>query len=111
MPDGPTDRTAVIHEMVRVIVKHFHPEKVVLFGSHARGDAGEDSDVDLLIVMPIEGSRRQKRLEIRLALHDLDVPKDVVVVTPTEYESQRDLPGTLVHEARRGGRVLYDHAA
>ena len=67
--------------------------------------------MDLLVVMVVEGSRRQKRLEIRLALHDWDVPKDVVVVTPMEYESQRDLPGTPVREARRGGRVLYDRAA
>jgi predicted nucleotidyltransferase len=56
-----------IDRMVKRIVRKFHPEKIILFGSHARGDAGPDSDVDLLVVLPVEGSKREKRIEIRLA--------------------------------------------
>jgi len=48
-----TDRA--IHAMVRRIVRQFRPERVILFGSHARGEAGPDSDVDLLVVMPVHG--------------------------------------------------------
>ena len=57
-----------IEEMVRRIVERFHPEKIILFGSHARGTAGPDSDVDLLVVMPVQGSRRRKATEIDLSL-------------------------------------------
>ena len=58
---------AQIDRMVQRIVRKFHPEKIILFGSQARGDAGPDSDVDLLIVMPVAGSKCDKRLEIRRA--------------------------------------------
>ena len=60
-PDVP----AAIAEMVRRIVERFDPEKIILFGSHARGDATPDSDVDLLVVMPVQGSsaRRKSRFE------------------------------------------------
>ena len=63
-----------IGRMVKRIVKKFHPEKVILFGSHARQEAGPDSDVDLLIVMPVEGSKLDKAVEIAVALGDLPVP-------------------------------------
>lgn len=71
-----------IAAMVQCIVERFNPDRVILFGSHARGDAGPDSDVDLLIVMKVEGSKRAKQLEIRAALHDFEVPKDVIVNHP-----------------------------
>src|SRR5437016_5482399 len=65
-----------IHQMVRVIVRQFHPDKIILFGSHARGEAGPDSDIDLLVVMPIRGSIRDKRIEIGAALSKFGIPID-----------------------------------
>jgi predicted nucleotidyltransferase len=62
--------TKDIQKMVNRIVKEFQPERVILFGSHARGEGGPNSDVDLLIVMPVEGSRRNKAIEIGVALHE-----------------------------------------
>jgi len=96
-----------IREMTRRIVEEFHPERVILFGSHATGRAGPDSDVDLLVVMPVEGSKRQKQLEIRLALHDIRVPKDIIVSTPDEFEWRRKIVGTIEEPAAREGNVLY----
>ena len=96
-----------IEEMVRRIVERFHPEQVILFGSYARGQAGPDSDVDLLVVMPVHGSRRSAQLQVRLALHDIRLPKDVIVVTPDQFERQRDIPGTIVRPAFLEGKVLY----
>ena len=96
-----------IEEMVRRIVERFRPDQVVLFGSYARGEAGPDSDVDLLVVMPVSGSKREKSIEIALALHDIRVPKDIIVVTPDTVERQRDVVGTIVHPAIKEGKVLY----
>ena len=96
-----------IEEMVRRIVERFHPQQVILFGSYARGQAGPDSDVDLLVVMPVAGSKREKSIEIALALHDIRVPKDIIVVTPDTVERQRDVIGTVVHPALKEGKVLY----
>ena len=59
-------RKKMIGEMVNRIVEHFDPEKIILFGSSARGDAGPDSDVDLLVVMPVRCSKRKKQLEVSL---------------------------------------------
>ena len=105
-----TTRTAAqahIDRMVKRIVKRFHPEQVILFGSHARGDAGPDSDIDLLVVMAVEGSVREKRLEIALALPDLPIPVDVVLTTPAEFAWRKDVVGTIEWPATREGKVLY----
>ncbi len=106
---NPEDR-AVIEEMVRRIVDRFDPEKVILFGSHARGTAGPDSDADLLVVLRNPGSRRRKRLEIRAALHAVGLAKDIVVVTPEEVERDRKLAGTIVRPALQEGEVLYERS-
>lgn len=98
----------MIREMVRRIVERFDPEQIILFGSHARGTAGPDSDVDLLVVMPVTGSKREKQIAIRGVLHDIRIPKDVVVVTPDEVERQRNIVGTIVRPALREGKVLYE---
>jgi predicted nucleotidyltransferase len=96
-----------IDAMVRRIVQRFDPEKVILFGSHARGTAGPDSDVDLLVVMPVEGSKRDKAIEIGVALHDIRVPKDIIVTTPEEFEWRKEVVGTIERPAAREGTVLY----
>ena len=100
----------LIAEMVRRIVTRFNPLKVILFGSHARGDAGPDSDVDLLVVLPPNGSRRQQAIEIDVALSGIRLPVDVIVVTPDDIVRDRDIPGTVVRPALREGRVLYERA-
>jgi len=99
---------AEIREMVRRIVKQFHPDKIILFGSHARGNVGPDSDVDLLVVMPVDGSKFHKTVEIRGALHDIDAPKDVIVTTPADFAWRSKAVGTIEYPAAREGKVLYE---
>ncbi len=96
-----------IRSMVRRIVAQFNPEQIILFGSHARGQAGPDSDVDLLVVMPVEGSKRAKQLEIRAAVHDVHLPKDIIVSRSEEFQWRKDTVGTIEHPAVREGQVLY----
>ena len=100
-----------IEEMVRRIVERFHPEQVILFGSYARGQAGPDSDVDLLVVMAVSGSKRKLAVEIDLAVAGMGLPKDIIVVTPEEMARTKDIIGTIVYPAVREGRVMYDRAA
>jgi predicted nucleotidyltransferase len=96
-----------IDKMVHRIVKKFKPEKIVLFGSYARGTPKRDSDVDLLVIMPISGSKREKRIEIGVALHDIRIPKDIIVATPDEVERRKNLVGTIIRPALEEGKVLY----
>ena len=96
-----------IKRMVRRIVRDFHPERVILFGSHARGEAGPDSDVDLLVVMPVEGRKLEKQLQIRMALHGIRVPVDIVVSTPEEFGWRQEIVGTVEYPAVKEGKLLY----
>ncbi|MBI4579058.1 MAG: nucleotidyltransferase domain-containing protein [Planctomycetes bacterium] len=97
----------MIARTVKRIVEQFHPERVILFGSHARGDADPDSDVDLLVIMPVEGSKREKAVEIGVAVHDIPVPKGIIVSTPEEFEWRKEIAGTIERPAAREGKVVY----
>ena len=108
-PPTPAEVEQAIQEMIRRIVSGFHPRKIILFGSRARGDARPDSDVDLLVVMDTSSIRATTR-ELRIALDAMGIPKDVVVVTPEEFERERDLVGTVSYPAHHEGRILYEQA-
>jgi predicted nucleotidyltransferase len=93
------------------IVQGFQPERIVLLGSYARGDANAESDIDLLVVTPDGIDRRQIAIAIHSALNGLGVAKDVVVTTPEEIARRGDLVGTVLRPALREGTILYECAA
>lgn len=97
--------------MVRRIVDRFQPERIVLFGSHARGAARPDSDVDLLVVLAANGAKRRTTVEIYGLLAGIGMSKDIVVVTLEEVEKYRNVVGTVIRPALREGKVLYERAA
>jgi predicted nucleotidyltransferase len=105
------DAEKIIRSMADRIAERFRPDKIILFGSYARGDAGPDSDADFLVVMPVEGSRRELSVRIATEISGLGLPKDVVVVTPEEVERDRNAVGTLIKPALREGRVLFERHA
>ncbi len=96
--------------MVDRIVRRFQPLRIILFGSRARGDAQPDSDVDLLVVFPQVANKRSKAIEIRQALSDLPVAKDIIVSTPDEIARRGDLVGDVLRPALAEGKVLYEHS-
>jgi uncharacterized protein len=97
--------------MVRRIVDKFHPEKIILFGSYARGEANKDSDVDLAVIFQhLQCKRRDKAVRIRVALSALGVPKDVIVLTSDDLEQQKGLVGTIGYILAKEGRLLYSNA-
>lgn len=98
----------IIQEMVNRIVTDFSPERVILFGSKARGDAGPKSDIDLLVVFSRVKDKRQTVVRIRRALADLPAAKDVFVTTPQEINKRGNLVGTVLRSALREGKVLYE---
>lgn len=99
----------IIRQMVARIVERFHPDKIVLFGSCARGDITYDSDVDLLVIMPVVRTRREAAKEIYLSLMDFPVPTDIIVNTPEDVEEYGELVGTILRPALREGRVMYEN--
>jgi predicted nucleotidyltransferase len=88
-------------------VKRFRPERIILFGSNARGDAGPDSDVDLLVVMDFEGSKLQTMAELRGTLRDIPIPVDILVTRPADFAWREDVVGTIEWPAFKEGKLLY----
>lgn len=80
--------------------------RVVLFGSHAREEAGPESDLDLLVIEPDVQNRHRESVRLRRTLRGLDIPADVIVVSPEHVEEWSEVQGTIVYEALREGRVL-----
>ena len=98
----------LISTMAERIVRDFQPVQIILFGSHARGDAHSQSDVDLLVVFAELADKRKTAVDIRRALADLPVAKDILVTTPEELTRQRDWVGTVLRAAQREGEILYE---
>ena len=96
-----------IGKIMKRLVDAFAPEKIILFGSQARGTADERSDVDIPVICPFEGKRRHLMLEMDRALQDLDYAFDVLILTPDEFQRDRRIPGTIGRYAQLEGRVLY----
>ncbi len=94
-------------ELVARIVAAVHPQRIILFGSHARGEALADSDIDVLVVAA-EGTHRRRTAQIiHRALLGYGVPVDVVVATPSDLEIYRESPGLVYYHALREGKDLY----
>jgi predicted nucleotidyltransferase len=96
-----------IEPMIHQIINGYHPDKIMVFGSYASGEVTQDSDVDILILKecherPVE--RRQKVLHL---LKGSDIPKDIFVMTRKEFESTKDIAGTIAYEARHFGKLVY----
>ena len=103
---------AMLQRMTAAIVEAADPERVILFGSRARGDAGADSDVDLVVVEaePFGPGRDRGAEETRLwrALAKFHVPKDVMVYSLDEVDRWRGSLNHVLARALREGRVLYE---
>lgn len=82
------------------------PARVLLFGSHARGEAKEGSDLDFLVIEATVDSKLDEMVRLRDSLPPLGVPVDVVVVSEEEVARRESVRSTLVHRALREGRVL-----
>jgi len=89
------------------LVRQFQPLKIILFGSHATGDARAASDLDLLVVLPRVEDRLETEVAMRRALSDLRVAKDIIATDPDELARRGDSLGTVYRAALREGRVIY----
>lgn len=108
--ERPMDIDAVVETMVERLAERFEPERIILFGSRARGDAKAGSDVDLLVVMPDGTGQQKAAVAMHLLLGDLPLAKDIVVTTPDHIARRGHVIGTVLRPALREGKVLYERA-
>ncbi|OGB93883.1 MAG: hypothetical protein A3G35_17150 [candidate division NC10 bacterium RIFCSPLOWO2_12_FULL_66_18] len=99
-----------LRQAVDALVARFRPDRVILFGSNARGTADVRSDVDLLVVCPVQGSRRALQVAMDRTLRGCRFARDIVILTREEFERDRHIPGTVARPAWLEGRVLYERA-
>lgn len=102
--------TEAVHEIVRRIVDVAQPERIILFGSAARGEMTPESDLDLLVIKS-DVHRRHLAQQIYLSLIGVGPAVDVVVVTPEDIERYRDTPGLVIAPALRDGKVIYERTS
>jgi predicted nucleotidyltransferase len=103
------DQDPVLAEIVRRLVAEFKPKRVFLFGSRARGEAGEGSDYDLLVIMPmtdVPGYRLAQQAHCH-ALRGVMAPVDVIFFTEQKFEERKSVIGSLPETAIHEGKELY----
>jgi predicted nucleotidyltransferase len=103
MIDAPTLANAV----QALVIAAPHAEQILLFGSYARGDATEDSDLDFLVIEPTLENRAQEMIRLRRALRPLRIPTDVLVYSRAEVEQWGHQSGTALYWALKEGRVVH----
>ena len=96
-----------IERMANKIAETFRPQRIILFGSWARGEQTSDSDVDLLVIMPQVTDSRALRIAIRRSVNGMGLPKDIIVLSAEDFEAERSIPGTIAYPADKEGKVLY----
>ena len=96
-----------IYDLCRQIVEVCHPQKIVLFGSYAYGSPTEDSDVDLMVVMPFEGHPAYQAGTIRSQIHT-PLAVDLLVRTPEQIRERMELGDPFMQEIIEQGKVLYE---
>jgi uncharacterized protein len=99
----------LIRDVIRRIVQATQPDKIILFGSRARGNARPDSDIDLLVIQDssVPGHRRDAALY--LALAGLNAPVDLITYTPEEVRDWSAVPQAFITTAIREGKVVYEN--
>lgn len=103
-----TIQPGLLDEAVELLKKEFQPEEIYLFGSHAWGTPHDDSDVDLMVIVPESSERPIKRMQrAHHCLGDLDMSKDVFVQTRSEFDRYRHLRASMQHQILQRGRKLY----
>lgn len=104
------DRDPTLAEIVRRLVHEFHPVRIFLFGSQARADAGENSDYDILVVMPTTTEAPSYRLvqrAHRYTLRGIPAPVDIVIITESQFNAKKTVIGTVPESAIHEGKELY----
>lgn len=99
-----------IQKAVDRLAIRFHPQRIILFGSQARGTADDHSDVDLLVVASFRGKRRDVLVAMDRSLRGVGFALDLVLLTPEEYDRDCGIPGTVARPASREGKVLYERS-
>ncbi len=98
----------ILEHVTRTIVDRFHPRRILLFGSRARGEAAPDSDLDIFVEMETSATPPERAIQVSSVFGLRPWSLDVVVYTPQEVLRLRPIHGTLLSAIEAEGQVLYE---
>ena len=107
---APTQNSETIQRLTGLLVEAARPERIIMFGSQARGEAGEDSDLDIMVVEEGIADRAGEMVRLNRLLRSLGIPVDLLVVSAEKFHYWCDTPGNVYFEAATEGVVLYEAA-
>ncbi len=97
-----------LNKAIEAIKEIADPDKIILFGSHAKGKSNFDSDIDLLVLKRGVKNRRELAQKIYLNFSDVGAPVDVIVEDPVEFEIKKKDPFLIYKEIAENGKVVYE---
>jgi len=97
-----------INEIIKIIVKGYKPEKIILFGSYAIGNITEDSDLDLLLIKETNLPRYKRAREVHQLFDPYPCAMDIIIYSKNEIEKWQDIKNSFVYDILENGKVLYE---
>lgn len=94
-------------ELIKQILNTVKPQKLIIFGSYAKGTANEDSDIDILIIEKEVVSKLSEKKKIRNALKNVKIPKDILVISEQEFDFYKNEFGSVIREAYEQGEIIW----
>jgi predicted nucleotidyltransferase len=108
--NAPTRDTESIKRLTELLIEAAKPNRIIMFGSQARGEAGEDSDFDVMVVEEAVPDRVGEMVRLNRLVRSLAIPVDLLVVSAEKFNYWCDTPGNVYFEAATEGEVLYEAA-
>lgn len=96
-----------IKKAIQLLVEAADPVRIYLFGSYARGDARETSDLDFLVIETELKGRRKEMVRLHDAIRPMRIPVDILVASESSFNEWADVGGTVYHKAKTQGRLCY----
>ena len=109
-PEAPARNIQTIKRLTELLIEAAKPKRIIMFGSQARGDAGEASDLDVMVVEEGVADRAAEMVRLNRLLRSLDIAVDLLVVSAEKFDYWCDTPGNVYFEAATEGEVLYEAA-
>lgn len=97
-----------IKQIIEKLIETAKPQQIYLFGSYARGDAREKSNLDFLVVERKLKSQRKEMVRLHDAIRSMRIPVDILVASEATFNEWADIPGTIIHRVKTEGRLCYE---
>ena len=107
---APIRNAETIKRLTELLIEAAKPQRIIMFGSQARGEAGEASDLDVMVVEEGVADRAAEMVRLNRLLRPLGIPVDLLVVSSEKFNYWCDTPGNVYFEAATDGKVLYEAA-